>query len=75
MKQHQTDSNLFDDLGIDSKTMQHEKNVQRVCDIVLSNLWILGSFCSKIKINNLNSSKVEMETLDSKLDNYCCKKV
>ena len=52
-----------------------KKNVQRVCDIALSNLWILGSFCSKIKINNLNSSKVEMETLDSKLDNYCCKKV
>lgn len=51
-----------------------KKNVQRVCGIALSNLWILGSFCSKIKINNLNSSKVEMETLDSKSDN-CCKKV
>ena len=56
--------NPFEDFGKDSNAMKQERNVCRVSDISC-NLWILGSFCSKIKMNDLNSGKTEIKKLDT----------
>ena len=76
LKEHQWTLTYLTKQVLTQKPCSMKKNVQGViCDILLRNLCMLSSFCSKMKINDLNSSKVEIEKLDTKLDHYFCKKL